>query len=98
MSIDVKFAQAFELEIWVKTNAGHRIIQLNSRDEHTAACTDDAPYIECGLDAALHDEEWHTLSGNLAAFVSAISGLTLQKVQSIIVRGNGRVDNITLSP
>jgi hypothetical protein len=38
-----------------------------------------------------------TLSGDLAVFVSQVTGLTLQAVQSIIVRGSGRVDNVTLA-
>jgi hypothetical protein len=98
VSIEVKFASAFELEIWVKTNEGRRIIQLNSRDDAAADCTADVTYIICGLDSSLHDGTWKTLSGDLAVFVSQVTGLTLQAVQSIIVRGSGRVDNVTLSP
>lgn len=95
ISWEMKYAEAYTIYISVQTSKGHRYIlytpsELSSRLSNY--------YIHHGLNNNYTDGEWHKVSRDLQEDLHAFEAdNSIISVNSFLIRGRGRLDNISLS-
>ncbi len=93
--MDFKFSQDFIFYIEVRTDKGRKFLTyLPGLKQNYIS----KKYLIFSLEEGLKDGKWHTFSRNLQADLqSLLPNVKLLSVEGVMIRGNGRVDNIKLS-
>ncbi len=92
---DMRYQANYTVYVSIDTLQGHRYLYYNGGDTHLLA-TDDG-YIHHGLGNESYDNVWHTFSRDLRDdLADAEPDNQILAVNSFLIRGNGRVDNIQL--
>ncbi len=95
LSWQSRFARGFTLYVSVETDRGRRFLTYLplARDIGRRG-----RYILIGLDHSIKDDHWHRLQRNLESDLSRYDpGNRIISVNGLFIRGNGLVDDITLS-
>ncbi len=94
---DSKFNESFNIYVSLTTTIGDRFMRYRSIDADLGI---DGNYIDIGLGLSAMNNTWHTFDRNVQAdFSRYYSGETVMAINSFLVRGSGRVDNIqTFTP
>ena len=84
-----------EIYLDVETTEGHRYIQYNPVDYDGLG---DGRYVHHGLGSDVMDGQWHTFVRDLQAdLAEAQPGATILEVNGFLIRGSGKVDDISLT-
>ncbi|MHC4676247.1 MAG: hypothetical protein ACYTBZ_27460, partial [Planctomycetota bacterium] len=96
VSWKLKYSEFFIVYIDVETTAGHRYLFYEPVDGNNLG---NGRYVHHGLGSAILDGQWHTVNRDLQADLEdAWPGESILEVNSFMIRGSGRVDDIRLGP
>lgn len=94
LQFSLNFSEEFYIYIDLETSAGHRYLTYRSVDYDSLGSGE---YVYYGLGAGSIDGRWHTVVRDLQADLAAAQpGVTINEVNSFLVRGSGMVDDIQL--
>ncbi|WP_321778399.1 RHS repeat-associated core domain-containing protein, partial [Sulfurimonas sp.] len=95
----MKYSDSFVIYISIQTTKGHRYIYYTASDTDKGM-HENGTYIHHGLGADAYNGSWKTFTRNLEADLKEYDGDNeLISVNGFLIRGNGRVDDIsTISP
>ncbi|MHC4674633.1 MAG: DUF6531 domain-containing protein, partial [Planctomycetota bacterium] len=94
LSWRMKFGEYFILYIDLDTTAGHRYLKYTPGDNSELG-TDE--YVHHGLEPYLEDGQWHPVVRNLLADLrEAQPEVDILAVNSFLIRGSGRLDDLRL--
>ena len=89
----MNYAEPFTLYIETDTTNGRRYLVYTPRDDDRGL---NGSYIRLGLGANSANGTWHTFTRDLAQDISnAEAGNKLISIRSFIIRGSGRIDDIS---
>ena len=89
----MRYSQDFIVYLDVQTNAGHRYLYYTPENHYRFGSGD----VYHGLGTAAIDGQWHTFVRDLQAdLADAQPGVTILEVNSFLIRGTGRLDDIKL--
>jgi N,N-dimethylformamidase beta subunit-like, C-terminal/Putative Ig domain/D-glucuronyl C5-epimerase, beta-sandwich domain len=90
----MQLSAAYTIFVDVETSAGHRYLQFTASDNNNLGTGE---YVHHGLGASTINGQWQTFKRDLQADLEAAQpGIVLQQVNAFLIRGSGRVDDITL--
>jgi len=93
MEWSMNYAEPFTLYIETDTTNGRRYLVYTPRDDDRGL---NSIYIRLGLGANSANGTWHTFTRDLAQDISnAEAGNKLISIRSFIIRGSGRIDDIS---
>lgn len=91
----VRYSEPFIVYVGVRTRAGFRYLQYTSASGRDLLGT--GMYVQYGLGSELHDGAWHRVVRDLEADLKAGQpDNELEAVDSFLIRGSGRVDDIKI--
>ncbi|MFH2098677.1 MAG: thrombospondin type 3 repeat-containing protein, partial [Pseudomonadota bacterium] len=92
----MKYAEMYYIYVDVVTEDGHRYMYYTP---HEVSYLSLGEYVHHGLGAASKDGTWKSFTRDLAAdLAEAEPGNVILEVNRFLIRGTGRVDDVTLSP
>lgn len=95
LSWNMKYNETFQIFIDVETTAGHRYLYYTNANSDALGTGE---YVRFGLGAVASGGSWQFIERDLQADLNkAQSGVRITEVNGFLIRGGGRVDNITLS-
>ncbi len=90
----MKFDDDYVIYFYILTNKGYKYLQYEPRNDNLLGS---GKYIKYGLGADTKDGKWHTIERDLEEDLkNAQTDCELIAVEAFLVRGSGRVDDITL--
>jgi hypothetical protein len=90
----LKYSEHYYIYVDVETSAGHRYLKYTPSDYNDLGSGE---YVHHGLGWHTRNGQWHTIERDLAADLAAAQpGTELVEVNAILIRGSGRLDNISL--
>ena len=91
----MRYSEPFIVYVGVRTRAGFRYLQYTSASGRDLLGT--GIYVQYGLGSELHDGAWHRVVRDLEADLKAGQpDNELEAVESFLIRGSGRVDDIKI--
>ncbi|MCP4723967.1 MAG: T9SS type A sorting domain-containing protein, partial [bacterium] len=98
LSFKYNAAANYTIYIWIETDAGKRYLCYEPKDVDGGLKNWGTITICLGLGGGTTDGIWRTITRNLQDDLALYEpGVTIQKVQSMMVRGGGKIDDISLS-
>ena len=91
--MDMKFDDDFVLYIEVLTNEGRKYLTYTTTVDNDFVY---GKYVVIALDDSFKDGKWHTFKRNLQSDLNSLSKAKIKKVEGLMIRGNGELDDISL--
>ncbi len=94
LNLSVNFSEYFAVLVHLNTTSGSRLMTYVPIDNDPLGSK---VYVTHGLASSTIDGQWHDISRDLQADLAAAQpGNTILSVERMIIRGSGRLDDISL--